>query len=134
MEITASSSPLRERYSKWLKLLYIFYKYLDLSPISTRTLRENPQIIMDLETIGIKGDWNLRTTLDRIYDFHYVYRFGEIKWQGYSYLINLRGLDILKFKGLITEEQEQYARPIVLQILQRVDPKKYHKVILNVKK
>ena len=99
-----------------------------------RTLWDNPQMRMDIDEIPIKDSWTLNSLIHRIYNFHYLYRFGEIKWQGYTYLINMKGLNALRRHELITEEQEQYARPVVLQILERVDPKKYHKVIINIKK
>jgi len=134
MAIETLSSPLREDYPKWLKLLYVFYKYVDYSPLKPRTLWDNPQMRMDIDEIPIKDRWTLNSLIHRIYNFQYLYRFGDIKWQGYTYLINMKGLNALRRHKLLTEEQEQYARRTVLQILERVDPKKYHKVVINMKK
>ncbi len=128
------SSPLHAGVPKWLKLLHVFYKYLEHSPLRAREMWENPQIRMDLDERGFNDGWSLRSAINKLYQFHYVYRFGEIKWQGYSYLINLRGLDILKFRGLISEEQESYARDVVLRILSEVDERKYQRVIAQVKR
>ena len=134
MEVNTSTSPLPAGVPKWLKLLHVFYKYLEHSPLRAREMWENPQIRIELDDIGFSDDiWYLRSMIHQLYGWHYLYRFGGMKWQGYSYLINLKGLHALVRHGLITEEQEEYARDTVLRILAQVDEKRYKRILQRLK-
>lgn len=118
---------------KWLKLLWVFYKYIDISPVRPKQLWNIYSPRVDIEKAGIYNYDTFRIMIGWLYKVGYLYRFGEVSWMGYSYMINMSGLRKLCQHNLITKDQESYARMDVLRRLAEVDEERYRRVLARMK-
>ena len=114
----------------WLRVLYAFYKATPESPITPRQLFEG----IYNKYIGVTKLPNLRASIMDLYRYGYLYRFGDIAWKGYAYMINLYGLTKLHRRGLISSKEEQNARKIILSKLEEIDPDKYRRIVNRLKR
>jgi len=111
----------------WLRFVYLIYTTLDYCPLTPREIRENFYKEISLIPIPSIPYYNsLFTTTSR---WGMIYRFGDVAWKGYSYMISIRGLNKLHKKGLISDEELSYSKELVLAKLKSIDEKRYNKVI-----
>lgn len=120
----AKNSPPPPPQRLWLRVLYAFYEAIPASPITPRELFES----IHIGESEISYD-SLRMAISKIWSMDSLYRFGNVAWQGYSYMINLNGLTKLRYYGLISKGEEEYARGIVLGKLEEIDPQRYERII-----
>lgn len=123
---------------KWLRLLYIFYKYFHHFPATMRYMwTENPSIRKDLEEwVGIKSRSNLKDNIRVLRELGLVYSLGrEHKGMDVYYMISKKGLNRLligdiknpnrRYPLIDEKEAERLSKEIDIKLREIKDKIKY---------